>query len=204
MPALEVVSQILLWIIVILQGIFLLALARQIGILHQRYATGGARIMNVGLKIGESAPVLDAEDIHDNRVTLGAERGKRTLLFFISTGCSVCATLLPHLNRLVHSEADNLEIKLIAFGNSPEAGKNYASEHSLLNGHMPFIISDDLAFRYEVTLAPYGILVDKTGIIRAKGLINSYFDVESLLNAEELGVRSIQQFAVREREAQTN
>lgn len=194
MPSLEVISQILLWIVVLLQGIFLLALARQIGILHQRYASGGARIMNTGLNIGESAPDLDVGDINDDRVTLGMERGKRTLLFFISTGCSICATLLPHLNRLARSEVNDLEIKLIAFGTSPETGKKYALEHSILNGNLPFIISDDLSFRYQVTLAPYGIVVDKTGVIRAKGLVNSYFDVESLLNAEEMGVRSIQEY----------
>lgn len=194
MISLEFVSQVLLWIVVILQGIFLLALARQIGILHQRYASGGARIMNVGLSIGETAPAFDVEDVNDNRVTLGVERGKRTLLFFISTGCSICATLLPHLNQLIRSEGNNLEIKLIAFGTSPEAGEKYALEHSILNGNMPFIISDDLSFRYQVSLAPYGILVDKTGVIRAKGLVNSYFDIDSLLNAEEMGVRSIQEY----------
>ena len=194
MSSLEVISQVLLWIVVILQGIFLLALARQIGILHQRYTSTGARIMNVGLNIGEAAPELELEDINSNRVTLGMERGKRTLLFFISTGCSICASLIPHLNQLVRSEGGNLEIKLIAFGTSPDAGKKYALEHSLLNGNMPFIISDDLAFRYKVTLAPYGIVVDKTGIIRAKGLVNSSFDIDSLLNAEEMGVRSIQEY----------
>lgn len=194
MSSLEVVSQVLLWIVVILQGIFLLALARQIGILHQRYTSTGARIMNVGLNIGETAPDLEVQDMHGDRVTLGMERGKRTFLFFISTGCSICASLIPHLHRLFRSEEGNLEIKLIAFGTSPDAGKAYALEHSLLDGHLPFIISDDLAFRYKVTLAPYGIVVDKTGIVRAKGLVNSSFDIDSLLNAEELGVRSIQEY----------
>ncbi len=194
MSSLEVVSQVLLWIVVIIQGIFLLALARQIGFLHQRYASGGARIMNTGLKIGEVAPALDIEDINGYRATLGMERGKRTLLFFISTGCSVCASLIPYMNQLVLSEGGSLEIKLIAFGTSRDTGKKYALEHSLLNSNMPFIISDDLAFRYKVTLAPYGIVVDKTGVIRAKGLVNSSFDIDSLLNAEEMGVRSIQEY----------
>lgn len=202
MPSLEFVSQVLLWIVVVVQGIFILALARQIGILHQRYASSGARVMNVGLNIGETAPTLEVQDINNRHVSLGVERGKRTLLFFISTGCSVCGSLMPHLKSLNRSEGKNLEIKLIAFGTAPDAGKKYALEHSLSDGNIPFVISDDLSFRYRVTLAPYGIVVDEAGIIRAKGLVNSYFDLESLLTAEELGVRSIEHFKEREREVQ--
>ena len=36
------VSQMLLWIVVILQGVTILALARQIGVLHDRVAPAGA------------------------------------------------------------------------------------------------------------------------------------------------------------------
>ena len=194
MPSLELTSHILLWIMIILQGIFLLALARQIGFLHERYGSGGARVMNVGLDIGEPAPVFSVEDLANRKVTLGTERNKRTLLFFLSTGCSICTSLLPHLKRLIRHEGDTLEIKLVAFGTTPENAKKYAVEHSLLDTNMPLIVSDDLALQYKVTLAPYGIVVNQSGIVRAKGVINSRFDIESLLNAEEMNVSHIQQY----------
>lgn len=194
MPSLELISHILLWIMIILQGIFLLALARQIGFLHERYASTGARTMNVGLNIGEPAPVFSVEDIANRQVTLGMERNKRTLLFFLATGCSICTSLLPHLKRLIRHEGDTLEIKLVAFGTKLEDAKKYAAKHSLLDTNIPFIVSDDLALQYRVTLAPYGIVINQSGIVRAKGLINSRFDIESLLNAEEVGVPNIQQY----------
>jgi len=193
MTSLQLISYIALWIIVVVQGVLILALARQIGLLHERFASGGARIMNMGLNIGDQAPALDEYDVNSHKVTMGTELNKRTLLMFISTGCSTCASLIPHLKSLARNEHDNTEIKVIAFGTTPEAGKKYAVEHSL-DSIIPVIVSNDLALSYKVTLAPYGIVVDRAGVVRAKGLVNSYFDIESLLNAEEMGVRSIQEY----------
>lgn len=202
MLSLELVSHVLLWIVVILQGIFLLALARQIGLLHEQLPARGARIMNVGLDIGELAPTVNVQDINNHRVTLGVERGKHTLLLFISTGCSICETLLPKLKILIHDERDNWETNLVAFGTTLEAGKKYAVEHGISEANIPFIISDNLALHYKVSLVPYGIVIDQAGIVRAKGLVNSHSDIDSLLNAEEMGVRSIQQFLEHQKETQ--
>ncbi len=44
-----------------------------------------------------------------------------------------------------------------------------------------------------VSIVPYGMIIDRSGILRSKGLVNHYLDIESLLNAEEMGVRSIQE-----------
>ncbi|BCX02506.1 MAG: hypothetical protein KatS3mg053_0444 [Candidatus Roseilinea sp.] len=96
-----------LWMIVIIQAVLLLALARQIGLLYERVGIGGARIMNAGPAIGQIAPKLDTADVNGQRVTLGIERNKRTLLLFISTGCATCAALMPRLKRLAYDERDN-------------------------------------------------------------------------------------------------
>ena len=204
MLSLDVVSQALLWIVVIVEGILLLALARQIGLLHQRLNVGGARIMNAGPKIGETVPALDAQDVNNEHVTLGIERGKRALLLFISIGCGTCETLLPQIKQLARLERDNLEIKLVVFGNADlENGQKYAQKHGL-DSTLPLIVSNDLGVQYRVSIAPYGLVIDRSGILRAKGLVNSYHDIESLLNAEEMGVRSIDQFMQLQHEKQLN
>lgn len=201
MLSLEILSQSLLWIVVVIEGVVILALARQIGLLHERLGPTGARTMNVGPQIGKTVPPFSARDIHDHPVTLASERGKRTLLLFISTGCSDCAALIPHLKQLAASERDTLEVILIAFRTSPTAVEQYVQDH-VIDSTLPLIVSEDLALRYQITLAPYGLMIDRSGVLRAKGLVNSYAHVESLLNAEELGVRSIQELLQRRDEMQ--
>lgn len=203
MPYVELFSQGLLWIIVIVEGILILALARQIGLLHERFGAGGARIMNAGPKIGETVLPLDVPDVYGHKISLGTERGKRTLLLFISTGCGTCARLMPQLKKLARTERNTLEIKLIAFGINAEAAEKYARDQSL-DSTLPLIVSDDLALRYQVGIAPYGLVIDRAGILRAKGLINSYSHVESLLIAEEMGVPSIDRFIKRQHEIQAS
>lgn len=159
--------------------------------------------MNAGPKVGEAVTPLDAQDVEGHRVTFGMERGKRTLMLFTSTGCGTCASLLPQIRRLARIERDNLEIRLVAFGTDLESGKKYAREHAL-DSTTPVIVSDDLAIQYRVSIAPYGLVIDRSGVLRAKGLVNSYHDIESLLNAEEMGVRSIDQFIKRQQGIQPN
>ena len=44
---------------------------------------------------------------------------------------------------------------------------------------------------------PYAVLLDREGVVRAKGLVNSREHLESLLAAQEAGVASLQEFLVR-------
>ena len=56
------VSNVLLWIAVLLLGALVLALLRQIGVLHERVAPAGALVSQRGPAVGERAPVLEVED----------------------------------------------------------------------------------------------------------------------------------------------
>jgi methylamine dehydrogenase accessory protein MauD len=47
---------------------------------------------------------------------------------------------------------------------------------------------------YRVNRLPFAVLIDGDGIVRAKGLINNREQLESLFNAKELGVDSIQRY----------
>jgi hypothetical protein len=56
--SLLIASQIVLWIAVLSLGVVCIALARQIGVLHQRIAPAGALSMRQALKAGDAAPQL--------------------------------------------------------------------------------------------------------------------------------------------------
>jgi len=48
--------------------------------------------------------------------------------------------------------------------------------------------------KFQISKLPYAVLMDETGTLRAKGLINSREQLESLFTAKELGVASVQDF----------
>ncbi len=65
-------------------------------------------------------------------------------------------------------------------------------------GEFPYILSQELGMTYRVGKLPYAVLIDETGVIRAKGLINTREHLESLIQAKEMGVASIQEYLHKE------
>src|SRR5438132_3308336 len=57
------VSNAVLWMVVVLLGCVVAALARQIGVLHERVAPAGALMVGKGPAVGEPAPVVRVEDL---------------------------------------------------------------------------------------------------------------------------------------------
>ena len=55
-------------------------------------------------------------------------------------------------------------------------------------------VSAPLGVTYEVAKLPYAVLIDGAGILRAKGLVNTREHLDSLFEAKERGVASIQDF----------
>src|SRR2546425_13204113 len=80
------VSNVVLWAVVVLLGCVVAALARQIGVLHERVAPAGALMVGEGPAGGGPAPVVRALDLggtgRDGGGPGGAGGG--TPLFFLS------------------------------------------------------------------------------------------------------------------------
>ena len=57
--------------------------------------------------------------------------------------------------------------------------------------HQTSVIAGTL---FEVSKLPYAVLIDASGSIRAKGLVNTREHVESLFEADRLGVASLQEY----------
>src|SRR5688572_26330455 len=91
------VSQLLLWVIVILLAVACLALVRQVGVLYERIAPAGALAMNRRLAGGDSAPSMPVTALGGQLLTIGLPAGtaampKSQLLFFLSPTCPICKT----------------------------------------------------------------------------------------------------------------
>ena len=187
------ISNITLWILLIGLALTVVALARQIGVLHERIAPAGALMVRGGPKVGEASPVLDVTDITGRDYSIGAARAdaKSTLLFFLSPNCPVCKTLLPVLKSSQKSERDWLDILLTSDGDSAEQ-QAFVDEYKLQD--FSYILSSNLGMTYQVGKLPFAVLLDGEGIIRSKGLVNSREHLESLFEAKERGIASIQEY----------
>jgi methylamine dehydrogenase accessory protein MauD len=187
------VSVIVLWIVVLCLLAVVLALTRQLGVLHERIAPVGALMLNRGLAVGEPAPAIDVVDLHGANLRLGAPRtdGKSTLLLFVSPTCPVCKSLLPIVKSSGRDERDWLDIILASDGNTDEH-RDYIRANGL--GGIPYVLSAPLGMTYQVSRLPFAALMDEAGVLRARGLINSREHLESLFEAKRLGVASLQDY----------
>lgn len=187
-----VVSHAALWLAVLVLGVAVLALARQVGVLHERVAPMGALVMDSGPKVGETSPAFTLKALGGETVLLGAEGMRRaTLLFFMSPTCPVCRKLLPVLKTMQASERGRTDIVLASDGDMTEH-LAYRQKQDL--EAFPYVLSTELGMTFRIGKLPYAVLLDAHGTVRAKGLVNSREQLESLFTADELGVASIQDY----------
>ncbi len=193
------VSNLLLWLVVIGLAVTVIALTRQIGVLYERVAPAGALMMGQGPKVGEQAPVFELEDLRGRHVHLGgvSTQGRSTLLFFLSPTCPVCETLIPVLKSLRSAESAWLDVVLASDGEA-DVQRAYIAKKGL--EEFPYVLSTQLGMTFQVSKLPHAVLLDEQGVIRAKGLTNSREHLESLFEAKERGVASIQEYLQRERD----
>lgn len=189
-------SQILLWSAVIIEGLLIAALARQVGILHERIAPAGALTLHQTVEIGEVATPMTVITVAGTPLEVGGKRdGRSQLLFFASPDCPVCKSLLPVLRSAARAEANWLDVVLAGDGNEP-AYRRLARDHGL--DGVPMVLSETLGRAFGVSKLPYAVLLDEQGRVASLGLINSREHLESLFEAKERGVASIQDFLARQ------
>ena len=186
-----IVSNVLLWFAVLALLVVVIALSRQIGILYERVAPMGALMMDAGPKVGDAAPLFELSTLDGAALRLGGARARSTLVFFLSPTCPVCKKLLPILKSVRAAEGRWLDIVFASDGERP-AHDEFRRRAAL--GDFPYVLSAELGLRYQVSKLPYALLIDEAGRVRAKGLVNTREQLDSLFAARELGVASVQDY----------
>ena len=195
-----IVSNVVLWVAVAALTALVVALMRQIGVLHERVAPAGALVAGAGPTVGESAPMLAVTDwLGGARVVGGTDPdGRSTLLLFVSPTCPVCKTMLSIATTALRAERGGPRLVLASDGPRAEH-EAFVRAHAL--DDLPYILSTELGLAYRVGKLPYAVLIDERGVIRAKGLVNTREHLESLFEARDRGVGSLQEYLRRERDA---
>jgi methylamine dehydrogenase accessory protein MauD len=188
------VSHYLLWGLVVVLAVLVAALARQIGVLHERVSPAGALLGREGPRPGEPAPVVEALDAAGARLRIGAPdpEGMSTLLLFVAPACPICKVVLPIARSLRSSE----RLRLVVASDSSAAEHEAFVRQQRLERET-VVLSQALGLAWQVPRVPYAALIDAQGLVRARGLVNTREHLESLLEARDRGVASIQEYVAR-------
>jgi methylamine dehydrogenase accessory protein MauD len=189
-----VISNIVLWVIVVVLALLVFALTRQIGILYERVAPAGALMPTTGPKVGEMTKELSLTSISGAPLTIGGESasGLAVFILFISPTCPVCKSLVPTAQSLVNSEGKRMELVFASDGDELEQHQNYARDLNL--GEYPYILSQELGMTFEVSKLPFAVLIASDGTLKGKGLVNTREHMESLIESMDTGITTVQEY----------
>src|SRR5690349_16037839 len=175
--SLVIASQILSWVAIGVLSLIVLALARQIGVLHERIAPVGALKVDTGPAVGDKAPVFTLPTVAGGLAHIGQalEGGAAQLLVFVSPDCPVCKNIIPVAKSFVQYEG--LHVLFVGDG---ELGAQRRMIERFALDPATFVNSRDVGMRFGVGKLPYAVLIDDAGVVAASGLVNSREHLESL------------------------
>lgn len=110
-----IASYVVLWITVVVLGLAVVALLRQIGVLH-------ARLRPLGVHFGGEGPELGAAAPEPER--FGYPRRDLTLVAFTSPTCEICAQLMPGLRAI---ETGYRELRVEQVDHGPTTAPTFAA-----------------------------------------------------------------------------
>lgn len=142
------------WVLLAVLAVVVIALARQVGVLHLRLGPlGGLEVDDEGPPLGE-APEARVARGRDGTPTLVGGPGPSRLLTFVSPTCPICERLMPSLPAA--ASAGGLVVQVVS---DPE-----------------------LEGAYRVPGVPFVVVLDELGVVRSKGTVNSLEQIEGLVD----------------------
>ncbi|MGV3512383.1 MAG: methylamine utilization protein MauD [Novosphingobium sp.] len=186
-----IVGQALSWLVIIALVVALLALARQVGVLHMRVAPAGALQTSGGPAVGGKSPAIPANTLDGSEVIVGgpAKDVPLRLLMFVSATCPLCKALIPAARSFAKDE----RVELTFVGDDDAQVQRGLIAAQVLESYR-FINGPEVGHAFEVGKLPYAVLLDADGTILSKGLVNSREHLESLVVAHEMGIATVQDY----------
>ena len=141
-------------------------------ILSVALVAGAARAQDVGIRVGEKAPVAVLETLDGKRASLDAYIGKQPVLIqFWATWCGNCKALEAKMKAAQTKYRGKVSFVGVAvsFNQSPQRVKLYAKKHGMTNT-MLYDRSGDASEAYDVPATSYIVVIDKKGTVVYTGL----------------------------------
>ena len=164
-----------IWLFINSVGLFITAsmlylTIRQVGRLLGRMGPVGARSSeSVGPRVGENlTPFI-------NTLEIPGKNGKPILFILGNNGCGICSKIRHEADSLANYWASKADIVFVYDPLPPGANNGNDKE-----GKVP-ILRSDMRAKVGVGFVPFGVIVDPTGVVLGKGLVNEMSHLESLL-----------------------
>ena len=159
----------MLWALVLLEGVILIAVMRQVGSLLLRVGSIKALDAGTGPPLGAPAPWVPAGS--------NGQAERIRVLAFLSTHCGACDDVVPALNAVSTSYRDDIEVLTVISDTTEEIDRWMAR----VNLRVPLINSGEAFETYEIDSTPYAFVISRDGLVEARGGINHIEHVEALI-----------------------
>jgi methylamine dehydrogenase accessory protein MauD len=169
------VSYAALWAVVVALSLLVVALARQVGVLHMRLGPRGAlEVDQEGPPLGSAPEPHEVRDL-EGRTLVVAGPGRPQLLLFVSPGCPVCREVVPSVGAVAR---DGGLLPIVVADAQPEEA---AASYGRLRPPARTVAAEGLPERYGVPGTPYVVVLDEFGVVRSKGTVNNLEQMEGLV-----------------------
>lgn len=164
MTELQLISFILLWLVLIVEGVLLFLLYRHVALLY-----AGRKAENItGLPTGAQAPGLIVRDLVGSTLHLDTLlEADRTIMIFGSFSCSPCRTILFDQYLQQFLTANSIPAYFITHY-SQEADKEIEELSQRPRQTPQVVFADEGAFiDYSIKVTPFVYILNRQGIIQA-------------------------------------
>lgn len=175
---------IVLWCFVIFEGLILLGLVRQVGVLHRMIdglSVGGKNQQPIeGLPVGTQAPYFTIPLVGGGKRSLDDYKDAPVLFAFVQPSCSPCEKLVPHIaEQISNGVYRNLQALLISVGDE-HVNLGFKSENRIT---LPIGLETgmEVSRAYRVNSTPHVYVIDERGTICAQGIANTDADLARML-----------------------
>lgn len=164
-------SVVLLAALSLLNAVGVVALIRQVGVLHLRIQPVAGMPAGDGPEYGSqlSLPAALGEIAHRDAT--------RYLVGFVSPGCGLCGGLTTAFGRIAKSTDSHTAVLLVLDATVEEADEYLRSKGAAFLPH----IADRSSFTKNVPGAPWAVVTDRDGAVIVSGGVNTLDNVEEML-----------------------
>ncbi|TCP53921.1 AhpC/TSA family protein [Tumebacillus sp. BK434] len=173
------VSNVMLWVAVVVQIILFFTMARAVSQFMKRFQIQSPQHGEaVSVVLGSKAPLFSEADHRGEIVTLNKHNGNRTLILFTYDTCHICQTIIQQLFEL-HKHDPDLRVVVAA----PE---DLGAPDKLVPAGVSLIRSNSLMENYNIRNVPFFVLINVEGYVIELGHIGSISDLIGVLTGKKL------------------
>ena len=132
----------------------------------------------------------------------GIRSNSRIVHGYSTAACPVCKSLVPTAKSLASAEKNRLNLVFASDGDKLEQHQAYAKDLDL--DKYPYVLSQKLGMNFEVSKLPFAVLIGSDGTLQSKGLVNTREHLESLIEAMDTGIATLQEYVGKSQQEYEN